>query len=46
MVALLAGGMRHALANPARGRGAGAWLRRATGALFIGLGVRLAFASR
>ena len=45
-VALLAGGLRDALASSARGRGAGAWLRRAAGALFVGLGVRLALSSR
>jgi len=46
VVALLAGWMRGALSHSAQGSGAGAWLRRAAGALFIGLGVKLALSAR
>jgi len=46
VVALLASGLRQRIA---RGGGAGrwgAWLQRVAGALFVGLGVRLAFSAR
>jgi threonine/homoserine/homoserine lactone efflux protein len=46
VVALLASGLRRRIA---RGGGAGhwgAWLQRVAGALFVGLGVRLAFSAR
>jgi threonine/homoserine/homoserine lactone efflux protein len=46
VVALLAGWMREALSRSAQGSGAGAWLRRVAGALFVGLGVKLAFTAR
>ena len=46
VVALLAGWMRATLSHSVRGRGAGAWLRRAAGALFIGLGIKLALSAR
>ncbi|WP_280155257.1 LysE family translocator [Piscinibacter sp. XHJ-5] len=46
VVALLAGSARERLADtPVAGR-LGAWLRRAVGALFIGLGAKLALGSR
>jgi threonine/homoserine/homoserine lactone efflux protein len=43
-VAWLAGSVRAGLSRS--GRGAGLWLRRAAGALFVGLGVKLALGSR
>jgi len=45
-VALLASTLRERLAGTAPGRGVGMWLRRAAGALFIGLGVKLALSTR
>jgi threonine/homoserine/homoserine lactone efflux protein len=45
-VALLASGARDRFAGSGGAGRIGAWLRRAAGALFIGLGLKLAFSSR
>jgi threonine/homoserine/homoserine lactone efflux protein len=45
-VALLAGWVRATLARPGQGAAAGTWLRRVAGALFVGLGVKLALSAR
>jgi threonine/homoserine/homoserine lactone efflux protein len=45
-VALLASGVRASLSRSGGGGRASAWLQRAAGALFIGLGLKLAFSSR
>jgi threonine/homoserine/homoserine lactone efflux protein len=45
-VALLAGAARERWAGSAGAGRVGAWLRRAAGALFVALGVKLAFSSR
>lgn len=45
-VALLAGAARERWADSASAGRAGAWLQRAAGALFVALGVKLAFSSR
>ena len=42
VVALLAGSLRQGMAQSA----GGAWLRRAAGGLFVGLGLKLAFGVR
>jgi threonine/homoserine/homoserine lactone efflux protein len=46
IVALLAGSLARAFAGGGPGGRVGPWLQRAAGALFIGLGVRLALAER
>lgn len=46
IVALLAGSLARAFAGGGSGGRIGPWLQRAAGALFIGLGVRLALAER
>jgi threonine/homoserine/homoserine lactone efflux protein len=48
VVALLASGVRERLARSASGSGnrVGAWLQRAAGALFVGLGLKLALTTR
>jgi threonine/homoserine/homoserine lactone efflux protein len=45
-VALIAGGLRERLAQRASARRFGTWLQRAVGALFVGLGLRLALGDR
>jgi threonine/homoserine/homoserine lactone efflux protein len=45
-VALLASGVRERLAGSSRGSRWGSWLQRAAGALFVGLGVKVALTSR
>jgi threonine/homoserine/homoserine lactone efflux protein len=45
-VALAAGWLREALATRAGARQLGLWLQRAVGAVFVGLGLRLAFSAR
>ncbi len=46
VVALLAGAVRDALSRSSGSTGLGAWLRRGAGALFVGLGLKLALGSR
>ena len=46
VVALLASGLRAGLEARGTASRAGPWLQRAAGALFVGLGVKLAFSSR
>jgi threonine/homoserine/homoserine lactone efflux protein len=45
-VALLASGLREGLATGRSGAKLGTWLQRAAGAVFVGLGLKLAFSSR
>ncbi|TMH14040.1 MAG: LysE family translocator [Betaproteobacteria bacterium] len=45
-VALLASTLRERLTGSMSGSGLGLWLKRAAGALFVGLGVKLALSSR
>lgn len=46
VVALAASGLASALAGGAQGGRLGPWLRRAAGAVFVGLGIKLALSSR
>jgi len=46
IVALLASGLRERLAGRATGGRIGGWLQRAAGALFVGLGLKLALTTR
>ena len=46
VVALAASGVASALAGGAQGGRLGPWLRRAAGAVFVGLGIKLALSSR
>ncbi len=46
VVALLASSLRERLSGPSAGGRIGAWLQRAVGALFVGLGLKLALTTR